>query len=221
MEVTSPTSTNATQTNASSTNAATITSDFETFLRMLTVQLENQDPLNPVDADDYAVQLATFSSVEQQVLTNDLLREMTAAFNGSGLSNYADWVGRDVRAPASFLLEGEPVALAPEIASGADRAVVTVTNSAGLQITQFDVPTNSGTYIWDGADRSGRAVSDGVYNYTTTSYSGDDEIGVAPGQVYARVREAQIENGSAILILDNGSSVAADAVTAVRSADAT
>ena len=55
---------------APSSNSA-LSSDFETFLKMLTVQMENQDPLNPVDSADFAVQLATFSSVEQQVLTND------------------------------------------------------------------------------------------------------------------------------------------------------
>jgi len=43
---------------------------------MLTVQMQNQDPLNPVDSSDYAVQLATFSNVEQQVQTNDILREL-------------------------------------------------------------------------------------------------------------------------------------------------
>ena len=49
-------------------NAAVLSSDFETFLKMLTTQMQNQDPLNPVDSTDYATQLATFSSVEQQVL---------------------------------------------------------------------------------------------------------------------------------------------------------
>ena len=51
------------------TTEAVISSDFETFLRMLTVQLENQDPLDPTDSADYAMQLATFSGVEQQVLS--------------------------------------------------------------------------------------------------------------------------------------------------------
>ena len=52
-----------------------ISSDFETFLRMLTVQMQNQDPLNPIQSSDFAVQLATFSGVEQQVRTNDLLEK--------------------------------------------------------------------------------------------------------------------------------------------------
>ena len=46
-------------------SAAAESSDFETFLKMLTVQMQNQDPLNPVESTDYAVQLATFSGVEQ------------------------------------------------------------------------------------------------------------------------------------------------------------
>ena len=56
--------------NDQGTTKPVLSSDFETFLKMLTVQLENQDPLNPVDSADYAVQLATFSGVEQQVQTN-------------------------------------------------------------------------------------------------------------------------------------------------------
>ena len=63
------------QTNANTT-ASKISSDFETFLKMLTAQISNQDPLNPIDASDYSTQLATFSGVEQQVLTNDLLRQI-------------------------------------------------------------------------------------------------------------------------------------------------
>ena len=52
---------------------------------MLTVQMENQDPLNPVDSADYAVQLATFSSVEQQLRTNDLLSSLAATMASGGI----------------------------------------------------------------------------------------------------------------------------------------
>lgn len=54
--------------------SASLSSDFEVFLQMLTAQMKYQDPLNPVDSTDYATQLATFSGVEQAVLTNDLLK---------------------------------------------------------------------------------------------------------------------------------------------------
>ena len=60
-------------------NAATLSSDFETFIRMLTAQARYQDPLEPLDSSQYATQLAQFSMVEQQVLANDRL---AALFGG-------------------------------------------------------------------------------------------------------------------------------------------
>ena len=85
--------------------ATNISADFETFLKMLTVQMQNQDPLNPIDSADYAVQLATFSGVEQQVQTNDLLKGLAASLGAAGLSEMAGWVGMEARtaAPAGRL----------------------------------------------------------------------------------------------------------------------
>lgn len=74
-------------------NATALSSDFETFLKMLTVQMQNQDPLNPIDSTEYAMQLATFSSVEQQVLTNDLLRQMMGG-QGAQLLDAAWLIGQ-------------------------------------------------------------------------------------------------------------------------------
>jgi len=68
------------------TSSSVISSDFETFLIMLTTQMENQDPLNPIESSDYAVQLATFSSVEQQVLTNDLLGTLSEQMGPMGMA---------------------------------------------------------------------------------------------------------------------------------------
>ena len=100
---------------------AAISSDFNTFLRMLTVQLENQDPLNPVDSSDYALQLATFSGVEQQVLTNDLLKALATQVGLSGMAEMASWVGRDVRAVMPAHFDGAPITVQPRPAVAADR----------------------------------------------------------------------------------------------------
>ena len=79
--------------------APVINSDFETFLKMLTTQLKNQDPLNPIESSDFAVQLATFSSVEQQVMTNDLLTGLSGQMGQMGMAQLASWVGMEERAP--------------------------------------------------------------------------------------------------------------------------
>lgn len=65
---------------ASTTKASTVSADFETFLKMLTAQIQNQDPMNPIVSSDYATQLATFSSVEQQVLANSYLENIQAHY---------------------------------------------------------------------------------------------------------------------------------------------
>ena len=64
---------------------------------MMTVQMENQDPLNPMESSEFAVQLATFSGVEQQIRTNDLLASMIASQTAGGLAELANWVGMEAR----------------------------------------------------------------------------------------------------------------------------
>jgi flagellar hook assembly protein FlgD len=94
-----------------SRKSAAISSDFETFLKMLTVQMQNQDPLNPIDSTDYAVQLATFSGVEQQVRTNQILSELSELLGGSGLGQAAQWIGKDVLAVAPASFAGDPLTI--------------------------------------------------------------------------------------------------------------
>ena len=93
----------ATTTGSATSGSAFASSDFETFLKMLTTQIKNQDPLNPMEGTEFAVQLATFSGVEQQVQTNTLLQQMLS--NGTnGLGELSGWIGRDVRTTAPVWL---------------------------------------------------------------------------------------------------------------------
>ena len=103
--------------------SATISSDFETFLKMLTAQMENQDPLNPLDSQDFATQLATFSGVEQQVKTNDLLKALSTNLGVSGLSDMAGWIGREARIAAPAPFDGSPIEVLPDPPISADSAI--------------------------------------------------------------------------------------------------
>ena len=67
------------------------------FFKMLTAQIQNQDPMNPIDSSDYATQLATFSSVEQQVLANSYLENIQNALSSSSLASVADWIGKSAK----------------------------------------------------------------------------------------------------------------------------
>lgn len=203
----------------SPTAQQTITSDFETFLQMLTVQMENQDPLNPIDSSDYAVQLATFSSVEQQVQTNELLADLGAQLTTSGMADVATWVGREARSDAPAYFDGAPITILPDPAGIADDVTMIVRNSTGAEVQRLTLPTTSDPIEWAGVDSSGRPLPEGFYSFEVVSSQGGEPIQSDPAEHYAMVREVRNDGGVISVILNGGSSVLASKVTALRAPD--
>jgi flagellar basal-body rod modification protein FlgD len=193
-----------------------ITSDFQTFLRMLTVQMQNQDPLNPIDSADYAVQLATFSGVEQQVRTNQLLTDMQTRFQQSGMAEMAGWIGKEVRSDAPVSYDGRPVSLSLTPAGGATSAVLVVRDMQGKLVSREEVPVSAGSYSWLGAGADGNPLRPGYYALSLESRSGDTVIATTPLEHYARVTEARSTPDGTRLVLEGGAEVAANRVTALR-----
>lgn len=215
MEVTSATSTTATTATASAGTTA-ISSDFNTFLRMLTVQMQNQDPLNPIDSADYAVQLATFSGVEQQVKTNQLLADMQGKFQQLGMAEMASWIGKEARSAASVSYDGSPVTLSPNPAVGANRAVLVVKDAQGNLVSREEIPVSAEPYQWLGAGADGSPLPAGTYAIELESLNGETVISSLPVEHYARVIEARGGTGGTTLVLEGGAEVLASEVTALR-----
>lgn len=215
MEI-SPTLAAPTLPSSTQSAASEISSDFETFLRMLTVQMQNQDPLNPVDSSDYAVQLATFSGVEQQVLTNDLLRGLAAQSGTAGLAQMAGWVGMEARAETPAFFDGSPISLAPEPAKFATSAQLVVRDPQGQEVQRLEIGTQAETVTWAGVDTTGAPLPSGVYTFETVSFDGSNALAQTTTAVYSRVTEVQMKDGKALLTLDGGLTVAASDVTALR-----
>ncbi len=195
-----------------------ITSDFDTFLKMLTAQMQNQDPLNPIDSTDYATQLATFSGVEQQMRTNDLLASLGGQMAILGMSQLAGWVGQEARAQAPVYMDGDPVTMQLKAATGADSAVLVVRNAAGQLVARENVPTTAGQYDWLGGDAAGDPLPEGLYSLTLESYSGETLLGETAVESYARIFEARNGPSGTVLVLEGGVEVAASAITALRGA---
>lgn len=193
-----------------------ISSDFDTFLRMLTVQMQNQDPLNPVDSSDYAVQLATFSGVEQAVLTNDLLSNLTAQMNISGMAEMAAWVGKEARAAAPAFFDGSPVTLSPKPNSVADRAQIAVSDENGVEVQRFDIPVTTDPVEWAGVAPGGAPFANGLFAFQLISSADGQELSREPVEVYSTVTEVRVEGGQTMLILEGGAAVASGQVTALR-----
>lgn len=190
-----------------------ISSDFETFLKMLTAQLRHQDPLNPLESNDFAVQLATFSGVEQQVLTNELLTDM-AGGGASGLQ--AGWIGLEALSPAPARFAGAPLSLEFEPQPEAASAALVVTDEAGLEVGRHPVDPAQGRITWAGTDRSGGPLPEGRYGFSLRAMSAEGVETAVPVMSYARVTELRPDPEGTRIVLEGGAEVAADEVVALR-----
>lgn len=183
---------------------------------MLTVQMQNQDPLNPTDSAEFAQQLATFSGVEQQVLTNELLNKFMTQMNVTSMAQMADWVGQEVRAAMPAQFDGAPVTVFPTPAAGADRVELVVSNSSGQEVQRMDIPRSADPIQWTGRRANGTAFPSDVYSFHTVSSANGSETQNKQAEVYAPVTEVRSENGNMLLIISGSIPLKASEVNAVR-----
>lgn len=193
-----------------------VSSDFDTFLKMLTVQLQNQDPLNPVDSTDYATQLATFSSVEQQVLTNDLLREVSTTLSGNALQELSGWIGMEALVRAPTLFNGTPVAVRPDYAQEADDAALVVRDASGTVVQRFALEPGQEEVYWAGTDETGATLPIGIYRFEVESYQDETLIDTKVAQVYSQIQEVRKDGDLLQLRLSDGSELEPGQIEGLR-----
>ncbi|UWR11268.1 flagellar hook capping FlgD N-terminal domain-containing protein [Sulfitobacter mediterraneus] len=196
---------------------AVLSSDFETFLQMLTAQAKYQDPLEPIDSSEYAAQLAQFSMVEQQVKSNDLLTALTAQLGASNMAQMSSWIGMEARTTAAVHFDGAPLTISPTPAAVADNVQLVVYDAAGAEVQRLTIPNSTEPVQWAGVTSGGAPFPPGLYRFEVESRSQGSLVLSEPAETYGKVTEAQIISGQTLLVLEGGSTVAADTVTGLRS----
>lgn len=184
---------------ASRTSAGRIglASNFETFLQLLTTQLKNQDPLSPLDSNEFTAQLTQMSGVEQQLLTNDLLTSLLAAQQGGGgLSGASNYIGKEATAAWSATELNDGVAQwSYELGTSASAARLEVLDGSGRVVWAGDAPSRQegiSEFEWDGRTTSGSQLPDGgVYTLKVTAQNAGG--GTVESQVLTRGRVTGIE----------------------------
>mgnify|MGYP000871515225 CR=1 FL=1 len=193
-----------------------ISTDYQMFLKMLTAQMKNQDPLKPIDSTDYATQLATFSGVEQQVKTNQLLSSLTGQLGVSGMGQVATWVGMEARAPVSVAFTGQPITLYPNPAKTADKVVLVAYDATGHEVTRQDIAVSPGPIQWPGTSATGGQALHGSYTFKLENYTAGKLTGTDTIDVYSRIKEARLTPTGAVLLMEGGDTVAPNNITALR-----
>jgi flagellar basal-body rod modification protein FlgD len=166
------TATNAAATAAAASAAASrvgLADDFDSFLQLLTAQLKAQDPLAPMDANQFTQQLVQFSEVEQSIKANDALGQLVALIRGDQLSRSLDYLGAEVVAEGQALhLGSERTAqLGYQLAESAAQVQVEIYDEAGRLVASRPGPTAAGSHsvTWDGQAANGAALPEGLYSF--------------------------------------------------------
>jgi flagellar basal-body rod modification protein FlgD len=197
----------ATSTDATAAGKKRLADNFDTFLTLLTTQLKNQDPLSPMDANQFTQQIVQMTGVEQQLLSNDLLQKLVNN-SASGVSTAVSLIGKNVRAATSdAALKNGQADWIYNLDAQAANVKVQVLDSKG-RIIRTDALTNvkagDTAYHWDGTDSSGLKMSDGTY---TLKVAATDTAGKPiTGSIFIEgvVTGVQQVNGSTMLSINGG-----------------
>lgn len=144
----------------------TIAENFETFLTLLTTQLKNQNPLDPLDTNQFTQQLVQFTQVEQSVKMNDNLETLNQLAAATTITNAVGYIGKHVTASgATSTLSQGRAEWQFELADDSSAATFTIYNSAGQIVSAETRPAPAGEnlYVWKGETSTGEAAPDGAY----------------------------------------------------------
>ena len=156
------------------------------FLQLLVAQLQNQDPVNPMDGAEFAAQLADFNSVEQLISVNEGLSQLAISQDlmGASLTNSmaASLTGKEVRALSNEIAlssEGN-ASVNYKLNDSASQVEIVIRTESGAEIrreTLSGIPSGDNSWTWVGLDTNGERMGEGKYTVEVIAKNGDNNVG--------------------------------------------
>lgn len=165
----------------SATDQTKLVNDYTDFLTLLTAQLQNQNPLEPMDSKEFTNQLTQFSGVEQSIQSNKLLEQIIATSQSSMATSLVGYLGNTITAEGNQTkLENGVANWRYQVDGDATQADITIRNAQGATVYQDTIPTSDGLhgFGWDGKTKNGNQLADGIYSIEITAKD-------TTGQTYA------------------------------------
>lgn len=208
MEVTSSTTT----TNSASTSSGTqLNQDFDDFLLLLTTQLQNQDPLSPMDTNEFTNQLVQFSQVEQQISTNKNLENLLAMQTLNMTALGVSFIGKFVEVYGdSFTTDGtSPTTMSYVLPDEASSGTLTIKNANGDVVYSKSTETTAGRhdFVWDGLDKDGNVAPAGDYTITVTALDSENQSMSVATSVPGFVSGLESADDGSLMLVINGKKV--------------
>ena len=188
----------------SGANQAKLNEDLNAFLKLLVTQLQHQDPLEPMDANEFTSQLVQFASVEQQIQANANLEELLRLQETSQIAGMVDYLGTTIEVLGNrFNLENGSAEFNYALAGKAKETTITIKNADGEVVftTSGETETGKHNFVWDGKDNDGNDLEDGAYTVTVSAKDPDGELIAVAQSVTGRVTGAGADDGKVILMM--------------------
>ena len=162
----------ATATQANSAAMSQLSGNMNTFLTLLTTQLKNQDPLSPLDTNQFTQQLVQLSQVEQAINTNTNLGTLISLQSTNAMTSALPLVGKTVQFSGSqTVLTNGQAEFGYSLPAAASNTTLSISNSSGQVVYQGTGQTAAGNYTfnWNGQGSDGSTEPSGVYTMTVTA----------------------------------------------------
>ncbi|MES2030200.1 MAG: flagellar hook capping FlgD N-terminal domain-containing protein [Pseudomonadota bacterium] len=210
---TSPTS--GSSSSGSSTPTTGIADNFQTFLTLLTTQLQNQNPLDPLDTNQFTQQLVQFAGVEQQLKSNDQLKSLVDLGKATEATQALIYVGNNVAVDGSTA-QFNTSATWNLLADKDSTATVNITNSAGnvVYTGKYTLQSGNGTFVWDGKGNDGVQYPAGAYKLTATGKDANGRDVAISTEVQGVVDSVDLSASPALLSI-NGANYTVDKIKRV------
>ena len=201
MEVT-PTQTQSETGSGNISSLSNLAENFDNFLTILTTQLQHQDPLSPLDSNEFTSQLVQLTGVEQQVLQNQNLEQLIELQKTGQSVAATSYIGKTIEAAGNtnMLINGGATFsyILPETA---EAAAMQVFDKSGDLVFQQTVDPTAGIHdiVWDGTNLQGGIAPDGAYSFAITALDADEQPIEVTHRILGRVTGVSFEDGKTTL----------------------
>jgi flagellar basal-body rod modification protein FlgD len=227
-DISSIPTTSTASTSTTSTSSSSLTSGVnmgqEDFLKLLTTQLQYQNPLSPDDPKDFVAELAQFSSLEQLINVNSKLDDFSttiASLQGTEkIGQGVALLGKTVTAQGNVfsVSSGTPGELSCALGGAASSVKVSIYNSNGTLVRTLDLGSQAaGTcdISWDGKDTNGNQVADGTYSFSVSATDANGDA-VTTATLVSGVVEEVLQDSDNVYLKINGRLTTIDNVITVE-----
>ena len=206
-------------TSSTDTAKAKLVGDYSTFIKLLAAQVQNQDPLSPMDSSKFTEQLVQYSQVEQSIGQNSRLDKLIGLQQDGRLSFALGYIGKTVEiADDTASHSGKGISWSYQLPDNVKETALTIVDSKGKVVYSGDGSTSSGrnSFAWNGKDNQGNLVPNGTYTLKVApkdATGADLEAIISVGGIVSGVESGK--DGPQLVV--NGSRLPADSVVAVTS----